>query len=71
MSKPEDTKENFEKCVCDNCLSYNSCMKGEKEKLYCVRGKGKCDIKKEGCICGSCPVQVENGLGRMYYCLGK
>jgi hypothetical protein len=67
-SKVKDIKENFEKCVCNNCLSYVSCMSEKKEGLFCSKGKSNCQFEKQGCICLSCPVYVENKLNGIYYC---
>lgn len=68
MTKVANTKENFAKCACGNCPSYNDCMNKGKEKLYCAIGKSKCKFDKNGCICGSCPVHAENKLDSGYYC---
>ena len=67
--KVSDTEENFKKCICVNCPSYNECMKEGKEGLYCTRGKTICDLKREGCICPQCPVSRDYKLLGGYYCV--
>lgn len=61
--------ENASKCVCPKCPSFNECMKEKNEVLYCARGKTGCEVPKKGCLCGGCPVHLENGLDKWYYCL--
>ena len=65
----KDSKENFKKCSCFICPSYNECMKKSKKKLYCATGKTSCKLSENGCFCGSCPVHSENKLEGYYYCL--
>lgn len=69
MTKVVKTDENLTKCSCPNCPSYNECAKGKDERLFCSSGKSGCKFEMLGCICGSCPVHVENGLGSFYYCI--
>ena len=72
MTKVNDTQENLQKCICGQCPSYNECMKGKSEGLYCARGKSSCEFEKKGCICGACPVTSEFNLDKLYYCeIGK
>ena len=63
--------ENLNKCVCAGCPSYDECMKGKEELLYCSSkvSKSACEFERKGCICGTCPVQIENGLTSGYYCV--
>lgn len=70
MGKILKNEDNLNKCVCINCPSYNECMKEGEELLYCSKevGKSTCEFEKKGCICGTCPVQIENGLTSGYYC---
>lgn len=68
MAKVADTKENMEKCSCSGCPSFDQCMKDNSEGLFCARGKTSCELNKNGCICGACPVASENKLDKMYYC---
>lgn len=68
MVKIKNTKENLAKCSCEACPSYNDCMKKNKEKLFCAIGKSKCKFDKKGCICGSCPIHIENKLDVWYFC---
>ena len=65
------TPENFEKCVCPKCPSYNDCAKGKNEALYCAQdvGKSACEYNMNGCICMDCPVHKENNLDAGYYCI--
>jgi hypothetical protein len=68
MAKVDDTKENFEICMQDNCLTCPSYPKGSQEGLCCARGPSKRAIEKRGCNCPGCPVWIDNGLLGMYYC---
>lgn len=70
--KPIDSEQNRTKCVCPNCLVFNDCSKIKKEIAFCAQTKSSC-IKeaKDACICGSCPVYIENKLGGGYFCLSE
>lgn len=68
MAKVEDNKENLEKCHCPKCATMNDCGREKGERLFCVRGKGSCDYKTNGCICGGCSVYRDNHLDNHYYC---
>jgi hypothetical protein len=81
MANVENTEENLAKCHCPKCPTMNDCgrLLGEPrlgagrekgEKLFCGRGKGSCDYKTNGCICGGCPVHRDNHLDNHYYCRG-
>ena len=64
----QDTEENAELCLCPGCPTHNECMKDNNERLFCSRGKTNCDLEKKGCLCGTCPVERNNGLTDFYYC---
>ena len=64
-----DNQENAKLCTCPQCPSYNDCMKGKNETLYCARDKSACEVQSKGCICPQCPVYLANGLSGMYFCL--
>ena len=66
--KPANNQDNLDKCVCPNCPSYNECMTEKMEKLFCAIGQAVCAFEKRGCICGTCPVKIENQLSSGYYC---
>ena len=66
--KIEDTKENLIKCICGQCSSYNECMKGKMEGLFCARSEAVCNFEKKGCTCLGCPVAQENDMSELYYC---
>lgn len=66
--KVENNQGNFKKCTCGECPSYDECMKGGKEMLYCARDKSTCAFAQKGCICMQCPVSTENSLKGGYYC---
>ncbi|PIT97130.1 hypothetical protein COT77_03165 [Candidatus Berkelbacteria bacterium CG10_big_fil_rev_8_21_14_0_10_41_12] len=68
MVKIPNTKENSKRCICPNCPTYNECVVGKKEKLFCARGKTPCSPEKQGCICPECSVASEYGLEKTYYC---
>ncbi|MDD5438030.1 MAG: DUF2769 domain-containing protein [Patescibacteria group bacterium] len=63
-----NSEANVAKCVCGNCPSYNACMGGQSEKLYCAMGKTACELEHKGCVCGDCPVEQENKLESGFYC---
>jgi glucose/arabinose dehydrogenase len=63
-----DTQYNNRRCICPNCPSYDKCMIGKMEKLYCAIGKSECIIEKKGCICGECPVASEHKISGFYFC---
>jgi glucose/arabinose dehydrogenase len=63
-----DTQYNNRRCICPNCPSYDKCMTGKMEKLYCAVGKSVCMIEKKGCICGECPVASEYKISGFYFC---
>jgi aldose sugar dehydrogenase len=70
MAQVANTPENFKKCICLGCPTYqaDSCLKGSMEKLFCAKGKSQCVPASKGCICGACPVWTENKLNAYYYC---
>jgi hypothetical protein len=68
MAKVPDTEENLKKCLCGGCPTYNECMKGKMEGIFCARAKSDCDLTKDGCLCGACPLTSQYGLNEMYYC---
>ena len=59
---------NLQKCICKTCPSYNSCMKTEREGLFCSRGATNCVFSENGCMCGQCPVARDFELDGGYYC---
>lgn len=65
-----DTKENAGKCFCPGCPTFNECMNGNEERLYCARGSSRCSLKRLGCVCGECNVAIDYGLSSNYYCDG-
>ncbi|MFZ0035466.1 MAG: DUF2769 domain-containing protein [Sedimentisphaerales bacterium] len=68
MAKVEDTGENFEICMQNNCSTCPSYPKKSQERLYCIRGQSKHAVEKKGCNCPECPIWINNGLSGMYYC---
>lgn len=70
MYKVEKNETNLENCSCPGCPSHNDCAKKKNEKLFCAAaiGKSTCDISKNGCICGGCPVHEKFNLVSGYYC---
>jgi len=57
------------RCICGKCPTYNDCMKGKKEALFCALGKSACAAVKKACLCPTCPVTPALGLKHGYYCL--
>ena len=66
--KVPNTSENKEKCICSGCPTYNDCMTKKDQKLFCSAGKTECQLKKQGCICGECPISSEFQLHDWYFC---
>jgi hypothetical protein len=67
--KPEDNAQNAGDCICPDCPTYNACMGGTDERLYCSRGMTECDPSAKSCICDRCPVWTENDLTSYYFCM--
>ena len=55
-------------CICGACPSYDSCMQGMKELLYCLERGSACTVAKKACLCPTCPVTPMMGLSHGYYC---
>jgi len=68
MAKLKDNQQNFEICMQGNCSSCPSYPGEMGEGLYCARGPGKKSIEKKGCNCPECPLWIDCGLSKMYYC---
>jgi len=68
MVKVEDNQENLMKCICKNCPTHNQCMKENMHGLFCARGASTCEMERQGCICGECPISSEYRLSGIYYC---
>lgn len=72
MKKPEDTKENLDRCLCKECGLYlgRVCSNREKEEmLYCAREVSKCKMGQGVCFCPGCEIYKENGLVGAAFCL--
>ncbi len=67
--RPADNDDNAGMCLCPDCPTYDECMGGNSEALYCARGKTPCTPTASGCICGECPVWAENSLSSYYFCM--
>jgi hypothetical protein len=63
-----DIDKNANRCRCPGCPTHNECMKSNEERLFCSRGKTGCNPEKRGCLCGTCPVEMEYELYDFYYC---
>lgn len=68
MKKIPDTQENLNICMKGNCSSCPTYSGKEGEGLFCARGPSQIEVEKKGCNCPECPVWLEKGLSRMYYC---
>ncbi len=66
--RPADNDNNAGMCLCPGCPTYNDCMRGNDEHLFCARGDTQCIPSPNGCICGECPVWAENDLNSYYFC---
>lgn len=63
----DPTDENFKRCLCFRCPSYNDqCM--SEEGLYCAMGTSSCEISQEGCLCPQCSVHQQYELKGEYFC---
>ena len=69
MAKVPDTEEYTIKCICGGCPSYDGCMRDNDEILYCAKGKSACEVPRNGCLCGACPLSSEFDLDKLYYCV--
>ena len=69
--KVELTEDNIDRCICPDCPTYNSdtCPSEKDEKIFCSIGKTSCDVNKEGCMCGGCPVFNDLDLKDGYFCV--
>ncbi len=63
-----DSPENFQICLCVNCPTYNECTRKDDQRLFCSRGRTQCQITRNGCICGECPVATNYRLAGYYFC---
>jgi hypothetical protein len=73
-SMPEDDLKKMvsllmARCICGRCPTYNDCMRGRKDALFCALGKSTCLASKKACLCPTCPVTPELGLKHGYYCI--
>ena len=68
MAQVPDNDESFRVCVEENCGECPSFPGAEGEGLYCARGRSAGPIQRKQCICPDCPIWVECGLGRTFYC---
>jgi Protein of unknown function (DUF2769) len=57
-------------CRCPGCPTYNSCMRENGERLFCLLGKSTCSVAKKACLCPGCPVAAKMGLNLTFYCTG-
>ena len=57
-------EENRQKCICPGWPTYNDCMRGKDERLFCIVGKSGCEIVQQG-VCSPADLDraVELGLG--------
>ncbi len=68
MAEVEDNEENFRVCVEENCGRCPSWPGREGDGLYCARGRSEGDVERVQCVCPDCPIWVNCGLGRTFYC---
>ena len=75
LSMPQDgIKEKLEElkmmCTCPECPTNNDCAKSTKELLFCSTGSSfHCIAESKGCLCPTCPVAEQLGLGHQSFCL--
>lgn len=68
--KVPDTKEDAGLCICPNCPTYNECMEKGGQMLYCARERSDCEVIRQGCICGQCPIASQYLLSERFFCNG-
>lgn len=68
MPEVEDTQENYKLCLNEQCGTCPSHPGLEGEALYCARGPSKGRVERVECLCPDCPIWVECGLGKTFYC---
>jgi hypothetical protein len=56
-------------CMCPTCPSFDSCMRGAGELLYCGSGKSSCEVGANGCLCPDCAVHENYALKHNYFCI--
>ncbi len=66
--KVDDSQKNSSRCLCPTCPTYNGCMNKDGLKMFCARGKTACQIERQGCLCGECPVASDYQLTDLYFC---
>ena len=69
MVQVPDTPENEGQCLCCDCPTYIECMRERAQSLFCARDKSECEIERNGCLCGTCPLASEYRLDGEYYCM--
>lgn len=68
--RPANEERNASRCICPaGCPTYNECTRSTGQRLFCAVGSTECAMTANGCICGSCPVWEEYGLGSYYFCM--
>ncbi|MDD1653530.1 MAG: DUF2769 domain-containing protein [Methanomicrobiales archaeon] len=69
---PDERKRTLETaradCICGDCPTYDPCMAGGQELLFCLTRKSACTVAKKACLCPTCPVTPRMGLSHGYYC---
>jgi hypothetical protein len=68
MPEVEDTQENYEACLNEQCGKCPSYPGVEGEALYCARGRSSGEVRRVQCLCPDCPIWVKYGLGKTFYC---
>ena len=63
-----DSVENFQMCLCINCPTYDDCMRKDEQRVFCSIGRTRCDVVRNGCVCGECPVATNYRLSGYYFC---
>jgi hypothetical protein len=68
-ARVENTKENFEKCLCytERCPTYDKT--GLTGGLFCVQGRSEKTTEKKGCVCPSCPIWAASKLNALFFCV--
>jgi len=68
--KPDNSADNFDKCICSGCSLYYECNRKSGEKIFCARKPSDCVMDDQRlCICPKCPVYSENKLSGAYFCI--
>jgi hypothetical protein len=56
-------------CICPRCPSYPDCAVDQELRMFCMRGKVHCQVRRKGCMCRGCKVHIEHRFTMEFYCI--